>query len=819
MIDLQQFSQKYSKHLDWPYQQPISTEDQSYLYTLYNSVQENGGWLKTIALNNWQELSQNPNPRSLYESKFLVSFEYQIQGLWNISPQQTLALNYSHLKSVPIFTNITNFDMNNILNEDLAMIKNICDLGIKKDLISLESLIRKFLYSQIIVQIQEPETLAFNAKTSKKQMIFLKDCIKLIEKSYKIEKHIRFDMDINFGNFNEEIFELSKHIPLKILWFNDNNSINQLKHHILNMTIPELYIEIKNCFTSCEENLCFPKAYINHGPNPCEWWGLDRSQSLKFFEHIKNDKGFEIYNTENLWWIDEMYCISKGLKIYHTIQQPGDMILINQGTIHWVKSCGITINSSWNYGCKYINTLKSHFEKYFIKKVIKYKSLIPIHKLSMDFLNLELGNLDLTLVEILKEHVQYKSSIEENEYIESEMLNLEINNIEKIMNCEMCNQELFRFYYKCTKCYDENIILKNLMCYFCYLCSKNIHRLLCNGKIIPVQKFSNDDYKNFIYKLDMRLKEDNIYNKKSKFKYEKNVEVSLFNGIKFETFKELAKEKKGENFKITFVSLLNKESDLDIKENVIDSLENWIDKIKNDEETENFGQEEKIFGKCERIKIDRDDDDKRKIKGSKLRRRNKKNVVDKSVRYANKRNIVSQQEKVVNKTIKDEITFDQDNMIKNIQYVDLETDKICESNDTIINIEKNNLDGIKSSIEDKDKINKDMIDEKIQLEGVKNAEGKDEPMTEIKKFKKFIIKKRVTTSAKCILPENTKKNIKIIREVNSEVTINSSNEVTINSTHQVLPNAECENLPCKRLRSAAQYIPVIDLIPSKQAKN
>ncbi|OMJ65059.1 hypothetical protein SteCoe_39527 [Stentor coeruleus] len=146
-------------------------------------------------------------------------------------------------------------------------------------------------------------------------------------------------------------------------------------------------------------------------------------------------------------------------------------------------------------------------------------------------------------------------------------------------------------------------------------------------------------------------------------------------------------------------------------------------------------KKKKILENARGSLLDRDDDDKRKIKGSKLRRRNKKNVVDKSVRYANlygnKRNIVSQQEKVVNKTIKDEITFDQDNMIKNIQYIKY----------------------------------------------VKNAEGKDEPMTEIKKFKKFIIKKRVTTSAKCILPENTKKNIKIIREVNSEVTINSSNEL------------------------------------------
>lgn len=821
MIDLQQFSQKYSEHLDWLFQQPISADDQASLYTLYHSVHENGGWSKTIALNNWQDLTQYPNPRSLYENKFLVSFEYKVQGLWNFSPQQTLALDFSHISTVPIFTNISEFCMNSILNEDLAMIRNIYDLGIKKDLISLESLIKKQGNEELLIEIQESETPGPNAKLSKNQIMLIKDCIKLIENSYKNEDCITFDMNINLGSWKNEVHELSKHIPLNILWFNDKNSLNHLKQHIINMTLPELYMEIKGCFSIRDENLRFPTAYINHGPNPCEWWGLDRSQSLKLFEYIKNDKGFEIYNTEHFWWIDEIYCISKGLKISHTIQQPGDMILINQGTIHWVKNCGITVNSSWNFGYKHLNTLKNNFEKHFINKVIKYKSLIPLHKLSMNFLNLELENLDITLVEILKEHVQYISSKEENEFIESKMLNLENNNTEKIMNCEMCNQDLFRFYYKCTKCYNDNIIFKNRIYYFCYLCSKNIHRLLCDGKIVPVQKFSSEDYKKFIYKLDMILKDYNADIEKSKSEYEKSVElgvsINLFNGIRFETFKEITKQK-NKKINIAFVSILNKENNLDIKENAIERLENWLEKIRRDEDNESYRKKGKNQAeRCERIKIDRDDEvcDKEKIvKPNKLKRRNKKHVADKSVRFMNshgkKRNFVSQQENIIKKPNKSEIALEQDNTIKNISLEACTGDGICEKNDmkanikSSIGIEKKDFEEIRSNIEDKEKINKKGLDQKINFEDIKNAEDKDKKdklMTKSKNLMDFTME----------APEARSSNVKTIRESNKKIVENSSN--------QVLPKAEPESLPSKRLRSAAQYTPVVDLIPSKQVKN
>lgn len=539
MIDFIVFTQKYIEHLSWLHQPIPSAESLENIYALYSAVTKNGGWARTVGLNNWEELSKNPDPRKLFESNYLVSFEHWLTGTWNYSPAETLGMDFSLLRTVPISSNVKDHEWEELLADDLAIVRDVYKMGISKDLISLDSLSKNHGDMEISVITQESDTSGFNVKSATKQIMLLKDYISIMTETCKDEKYIRFAVNIDFGDWQEEVDELRKKLPSKILWCSDEDALKHLRQHIMGMTLPQLYVKINGCWTGGhEENLRFPAANINHGPSSCEWWGLDRSQSLQLRECIKNDKGFEIYNTENLWWPDEIYCIFKGFNVFHVLQQPGDLVIVGPGTIHWVKSCGITANSAWNFGPKYFNNFKNSFEREYINNAISYKSIVPMHALSLDLLNMELDDLDLNLIELLKDQVNFKSIEEENEYKESQMPECEVNNSDNVINCEICYKELFRFYYKCKSCVNRRYMGKTCKCFFCLDCAKNMHKLKCRGKIIPVQKFLKEDLQKLLEKISLRLEgvECTGEIEELKFPYDKNLEegvyVSKFNGVK-----------------------------------------------------------------------------------------------------------------------------------------------------------------------------------------------------------------------------------------------------------------------------------------------
>jgi hypothetical protein len=97
-----------------------------------------------------------------------------------------------------------------------------------------------------------------------------------------------------------------------------------------------------------EENLRFTSVNINHGPGNCEWWAINPRQSERFYKAIKADFKIDIHKAETAWWADESYLLAKGFDCYHGVQKPGDVMLVNSGTPHWVKSYGKTISSAWN---------------------------------------------------------------------------------------------------------------------------------------------------------------------------------------------------------------------------------------------------------------------------------------------------------------------------------------------------------------------------------------------------------------------------------------------------------------------------------------
>lgn len=530
MIDQKEFFEKYKQHLAWL---SIDAPDPSHtakVFEIFSAVIKNGGWVRTIGLNNWDSISQIPNSRDFYESSHLVSFERKLRSNWPHSPEITKKINFKLLQPVSITESLQFSQMEEILSEDLFLYRNVFKLGLNPDLISLQAIRSKHGEEEISVIVQESNTSGFSVKKASKQKMKLKHYVDLMQGTIRDDKFIRFAVNIDIGNWRDEIDEIRKKLPSQVLWCSKEDSLKYLRQHVLGMTLPQLYLKINGCWTGGhEENLRFASANINHGPSGCEWWGLDQTQSLQLRECIRNDKNFEIYNSETLWWPDEIYCIINGFRIFHVIQQPGDLVVVGPGTIHWVKSCGVTTNTAWNFGPKTRENFVRSFERDYINQAIKYKSLVPMNILSLDLLNNELETLNIDLVEYLKEAIILKNASEVDLYRMSGLSNIEVNNTDNAIHCEECYMETFRIYYKCVRCTNNRYRGGVKHCFFCYSCMKN-HGAKCKGTIVPVQKFKKSDFNELIKNIDLRCEGKSCkYNFEAlKYPFDKNIEEGIY---------------------------------------------------------------------------------------------------------------------------------------------------------------------------------------------------------------------------------------------------------------------------------------------------
>lgn len=556
MIDFNEFLEKYKGHLEWLGVEIPSLDELEKIWKIFSFVTKNGGWVRTIGLNQWKRYSNDA--RHYFESNFLVSFERFLQKKWPYSASETKSINFSLLQTASIYSSVRSDQWEELLAEDLSVYRNVYNLGIREDLISLDSIKAKHGELEITVLLQESNPSELSLKNAKSQKMKIKDYVKLMQCPNKHEKYIKFAVNIDFGNWNEEVDELRKFLPAQILWCSSEDCLRHLRQNVLGMSLPQMYLKIRGCWTGGhEENLRFPSANINHGPSACEWWGLDSTQSLQLRECIMRDKNFEIYSNETLWWPDEIYCLINGFRLFHVIQLPGDLVTVGAGTIHWVKSLGVTTNTAWNFGPKYLKNFQKSIERDYINKAIKYKSLVPMNILSLDLINNEIETLDIGLLEYLRDGILNKFDEDFEVFKQSGFGELLKNSMDNVIHCEMCYQELFRIYYKCLKCEQRRLNGCKVSCFFCYYCIKNIHKR-CKGKIEAIEKFSQEDFDKLLKEIDQRCEGKPCKSVESiKYPFDKNKEegvyVSLFNGVKVDN-----EDKSQQTATITIMSSENK---------------------------------------------------------------------------------------------------------------------------------------------------------------------------------------------------------------------------------------------------------------------
>ena len=82
------------------------------------------------------------------------------------------------------------------------------------------------------------------------------------------------------------------------------------------------------------------------------------------------------------WWPKLADLDAAGIPYSRFIQEPGDYVYTNMGTIHWVQALGRCQNVAWNIGPMVGTQLRMAWERYYEMRAQKEQSLVPLHKLT-----------------------------------------------------------------------------------------------------------------------------------------------------------------------------------------------------------------------------------------------------------------------------------------------------------------------------------------------------------------------------------------------------------------------------------------------------
>ena len=283
-----------------------------------------------------------------------------------------------------------------------------------------------------------------------------------------LDQKIKFAVNLDIGNFKEQLKELHDKVPADVYCNRGNDLQGLLRKHIPGMSVPQIYLKVAGCWTGGhQENLSLRAVNINHGPGEVEWFCMEADEAYRFNDHILADKNLNLLQSEGLWYISLEEVLQRGFKVSKFVQEQGDVVILAPGTLHWVRSYSMTVNSAWNL-CEYNHEqVLAMFRRYEFNLKYGFRNLIPLQTLTLDIMNNAANKLDEQGFEEMKRRLMgfLEKGIKVIEEVyarhkEFENDNLQMNNI---VMCSSCFGETFEVWFyansnKTAKFDTENII-------------------------------------------------------------------------------------------------------------------------------------------------------------------------------------------------------------------------------------------------------------------------------------------------------------------------------------------------------------------------
>jgi hypothetical protein len=469
------------------------------------------------------------HPRETYE-KYLFSFEKTYDPVTSYSCRDELErvqvqeIQPHLLSSVPIIyppeTGVVETGFwDNVVVQDITLLRRF-DVVFDHSLFAVERLLAEYPDVEIDILTQVREACFFKNQ-SNKEKVLLKDYAQRVldEIGGKPPSSVvEFAVNIDIDNWEPQVDELRKKLPRRLLWGTDDDALEDVRQHIKGMTLPQLYIKTKGCWTGGhQENLRFCSVNVNHGPGNCEWWAMDNSCTDAFRAKVLEQFHFDIFYQETLWWPDEAWCLAKGFKLYCTLQKPGDIVFVGVGTLHWVRSLSSTVNSSWNLGLKTHRQFEAAFERYAVNDDINFTNLVPLFNLALDLLNFDLPNLPDNLILLLKAQVNARFLLEAGKLKRVvKKQKPQTDTTENVVTCDSCSKEVFFAYAKCWTCHvlrlkelSEEGVFYCVQCHSKHRCTMNRLEFFTKFRAADLKKL-NERVSNYVYRRALSSPQDEL---------------------------------------------------------------------------------------------------------------------------------------------------------------------------------------------------------------------------------------------------------------------------------------------------------------------
>lgn len=137
-----------------------------------------------------------------------------------------------------------------------------------------------------------------------------------------------------------------KKLPFWLQVANKRNILNYVDQNVLGVNTVQTYIKVPGSRTpGHQENLNTCAININIGPGDTSWLSTPEEYWPLLDDLCKKNR---VKYLEDPWWpaIEEL--VECGIPVHRYVQRPGDIVILNSGTPHWVQADGFCNNIAWN---------------------------------------------------------------------------------------------------------------------------------------------------------------------------------------------------------------------------------------------------------------------------------------------------------------------------------------------------------------------------------------------------------------------------------------------------------------------------------------
>jgi hypothetical protein len=238
------------------------------------------------------------------------------------------------------------------------------------------------------------------------------------------------------------------------------------------ISLPQMYVKVPGVWTGGhEENSRFYSVNLNHGPHSSIWAAIAPEDAQKFRDAAKTAFGGDIYLEEGNWFPSPEFLRQHDIPWLWGVQKPGEVVVLQGGTLHWVRSGGFAVNSSWNFGVRTVQLLEAALERNEINLGLGLRSVIPLKAVCVQILvdaqralgahqgkvqsRKEREFLRFLAAALLRERAAEQTN---RKLIEGEMgLVLKAEEPSHlVLVCDKCSQELLHHYVVCQTCATKN---------------------------------------------------------------------------------------------------------------------------------------------------------------------------------------------------------------------------------------------------------------------------------------------------------------------------------------------------------------------------